>query len=153
MDAKTLLEMWDGNRKAFRQVVAGIPKGKENFEPGPGSMSLAALALHVVSADKTAVDALSGKTAKWEWDTGVNPSKYATVDGILGVLDAQTEETRKFIAGLGDAGIAKTAALPWGGSWTMERFWLEWILHETHHRGNLITGLRAAGVTPPNIWG
>lgn len=54
-------------------------------------MSLAALALHVVSADKTAVGALTGKTAKWEWDTGINAEKYPTLDAVLGALGNVSE--------------------------------------------------------------
>ncbi len=115
-------------------------------------MSLGAQVLHVASADKTAVDALTVTPGKWEWRTGVDAEHYPAVQDILAVLDEQSAKTRAYLASLGDAGVTAKIKAPWA-EMTTEQFFVDWMIHEAHHRGNLVTSLRVAGVTPPNIWG
>ncbi len=152
-EAKDLLRRWEETRKATRALAAGIPAGKESHRPAPEVMPLGAMVLHVASAEKTGRDAQTVTPGTWEWKTGIDLEHYPKIADILAVLDRETETTRKFLAGLSDKDLAAKLKLPWGSESTVEDFWLDWILHEVHHRGGLIVGLRVAGVTPPNIWG
>lgn len=151
MNTKVLLERWEASRGALRKVAEGIPPGKESFRPAPETMTLGELVLHVASAEKTLVDALTVTPGKWEWKTGIDLEHYPKVKDILGVVDRQTEVTRKYLEGLKDADLAARVKTPWSEP-TLDDLWHEWIFHEVHHRGNLVTGLRVAGVAPPNIW-
>ncbi len=152
MSQKDVLRRWEESRQGLRKLAEGIPEGKEGFRPAPETMSLGELVLHCVSAEKTAVDALTGAAPKWEWNQGLDLAHYPTKKDILGALDRQTAATKRYLEGLSDADLAKKVKLPWGAEMTLDDFWHEWMFHEVHHRGNLVTGLRVAGVTPPNIW-
>jgi len=152
MRTKDLVRRWESGRQALRTIAAGIPSGREGFCPAPETMSLGELVLHAVSAEKTARDALTVTPGQWEWKTGINLERYSKIADILAVLDAETEMTRKYLTGLSDADLAQTIKTPWGAEMTIEDLWYEWLGHEIHHRGNLVTGLRVLGVAPPSIW-
>lgn len=151
MDSKTLLHRWEQSRAAFRKLAEGIPPGKEGFRPTPETMSLVELVLHVASAEKTAVDALTVTPGQWNWETDLDPKNYPTIDKALAALDRQTEATRRYLAGLADDDLATAVKAPWAEV-TVEGLFYDWIIHEVHHRGNLITVLRSAGIKPPSVY-
>lgn len=153
MAGKTLLERWESCRADTRKVAAAIPEGREDFSPAPGAMSLGAHILHVISAERTALNALTATPGKWEWDTGIDLKHYPKIKDILGILDEESVGFRKYLAGLKPADLDKVAGMPWAPKETVGDLWLDWIIHETHHRANVITSMRVAGITPPNIWG
>ncbi|RJQ08138.1 MAG: DinB family protein [Bacillota bacterium] len=152
MDVRTLLGLWEGTRASTRKLAEAIPAGKEGFRPAEGAMPMAAHVLHIASADKTAIDAFTVTPGQWEWNTGIDLEHYPTVKDVVAILDQQTEATRKYLTGLKDVDLARKIKLPWGDQWTLEQFWAEWLIHEAHHRGSLITSLRVAGVEPPKVY-
>ncbi|HEY3313696.1 MAG TPA: DinB family protein [Bacillota bacterium] len=151
MDSKILLHRWEQSRAAFRKLAEGIPPGKEGFRPTPETMSLVELVLHVASAEKTAVDALTVMPGQWKWETGLDAKHYPTIDQALDALDRQSGETRKYLAALSDDDVASRVRTPWAET-TIEDLFYDWIIHEVHHRGNLITTLRLAGVKPASVY-
>jgi uncharacterized damage-inducible protein DinB len=152
MKDQDLRRRWERSREALRAIAAGIPPGQEDFRPAPGTMSLGEHALHAASAERTARQALTTTPGQWEWQIGIDLKHYPEIDSILAVLDAETELTRAYMGNLGPPDLARLVKTPWGAEITIEDLWYEWILHEVHHRGNLVTSLRVLGVTPPSIW-
>lgn len=153
MEIKTLVERWDDVSSGMRTLAAAIPAGKEGFRPAPGAMALAEQVLQCASAERTVIDALTVTPGEWVWNKGYNLENYPTIDAVLAVYDRQREATRRFLESLDAAKLAQVVKTPWGAEWTLERLWWEWIVHQAHHRGSLVVGLRVAGVEPPNIWG
>ncbi len=152
MTSKELLHEWEQCRAGLRKLAEAIPPGKESLAPVPGAMSLGDHVLHIASSDKTAADALTTTPGKWDWDTGLDTKRYPKLQDILTVLDEQSARIRAYLSSLTDAALASKIKTPWGET-TVELFFFSWITHEAHHRGSLVTSLRVAGVTPPNIWG
>ena len=152
MEVTTLVRRWEDVRAATRKLAEAIPPGKESFRPAEGAMPLGEHILHVVSGEKTVVDAHTTTPGVWEWKLGVDIEHYPTVRDILQVLDEQTERTRDYFSSLCDADLTTKVKLPWGDEWTLDELWHVWLIHEAHHRGNVITTLRVAGVEPPAIY-
>jgi uncharacterized damage-inducible protein DinB len=157
MDAKKLLARWENGRKSLRTLAECIPTDScdcrdERFGVTPEAMSLGATVLHCASAEKSLRDSFTVTPGKLEWNTGINLEHFPLKKNILAVLDRETEITRKYLAGLTDTDLDKVVKLPWGEK-NLGEVWLDWVGHEIHHRGTLIPTLRAAGVTPPSIWG
>jgi uncharacterized damage-inducible protein DinB len=151
MDAKTLVRRWESARTATRRLAEAVPPGKEDFRPAEGTMSVAEMLLHLVSCEKTAIAALTTTPGVWEWNTGVDVEHYPEIGGIVEVMDRQTEAARSYLSGLTEADLAGTVKAPWG-EFSVDDFWYEWILHEVHHRGSIITALRMMGIAPPNLY-
>lgn len=150
--ATILMERWDTARQATLKVARAVPPGRESFRPDPAAMSLGEIVLHILSTERTVYDALSRPSGRWEWQKGFTPDRYPHIDGILEELAKQTALTRVYLLGLGDAELETHLDLPWGVRMTLDHLWYDFIVHEIYHRGNLVTTLRAAGVTPPNTW-
>lgn len=151
MQVKTLVERWDDVSSSMRKLAVAIPPGKEGFRPAPGAMALAEQVLQCASAERTAIDAFTVTPGEWVWNKGYNLDNYPTIEAVLELYDRQREATRRYLEGLDEAKLAEVVRLPWGPEWTIEHLWWEWIVHQAHHRGSLVVGLRVAGVEPPDI--
>ena len=145
--------MWEERRAILRKLAESIPEGKESFAVAPGVMSLAGHILHVLSAEKTALDALTVTPGKWDFKTEINPENYPRREDVLRVLDEQTVRAREYFDALTEEKMAEMVKLPWNKEYTIEVLWLEWMVHDAHHCGSFLTTMRAAGLKPPNIWG
>jgi uncharacterized damage-inducible protein DinB len=148
-----LVRIWEERRANLRKLAEGIPEGREGYAIAPGLMSLGGHVLHILSAEKTAVDALTVTPGKWVWETGIDPVHYPSRQDIFAALERQSAETRKYLQSLSDARLAEQIKLPWGGEMTVEVFWVHWMTHDAHHCGSLVATMRAGGIEPPNIWG
>ncbi|MDP2873534.1 MAG: DinB family protein [Bacillota bacterium] len=152
MDVKRMIRRWESSRAAMRKLAHAVPQGKEGFRPAEGSMSVGEMILHVLSGEKTAVDAFTVTPGVWEWQTGLDIEHYPTIGSIIEAMDRQTGATRAHFLTLSDADLAQTVKLPWGAEWTLDDLWYEWTVHEIHHRGSIITALRMIGTAPPNLY-
>lgn len=153
MNVSELRNLWEGRRANLRKLAEGIPEGKEGCRAAPGVMSLADHVLHVLSAEKTAIDALMVTPGVWEWRTGIDSASYPKREDILSVLDARTAKGREYFDKLTDDKLAEKVKLPWGDEPTLEAFWVQWFMHDAHHAGSIVATMRAEGIEPPNIWG
>ena len=153
MKPDELRGLWEDRRTVLRKLAEGLPDGREGYAPVPEAMSLAGHILHVVSAEKTAVDALTVTPGKWEWHTGIDPTHFPQREDILSAMDRQSAVTRAYLDGLTPEKLAAKVKLPWGSEPTVEVFWVQWLTHDAHHCGSVVAGMRAGGMVPPNIWG
>ncbi len=153
MKVSELRSLWEGRRASLRKLAEGVPEGREDCRAAPGVMSLADHILHVLSAEKTAIDALTTTTGVWEWQTGIDSAAYPERKDILSILDAQTARGREYFAKLTDEELAARVKLPWGDEPSLEGFWVQWFMHDSHHVGSIVATMRAGGIEPPNLWG
>jgi uncharacterized damage-inducible protein DinB len=136
----------------MRKLAEGLADGNEGCRAAPGTMSVAEHILHVLSAEKTAIDAMTVTPGKWEWRTGIDVERYPGRAGLLAAIEEQTSAATAYFAGLTAAKLAETVKLPWGSEPSVEVFWVQWFGHDAHHCGSAVSCLRACGVQPPNVW-
>jgi uncharacterized damage-inducible protein DinB len=136
----------------MRKLAEAVPAGQESFRPAEGTMSIGEAFLHVISGEKTAVDAFTATPGVWQWDTGLDIGHFPTMEKVIGAMDRQTEATRQYLSTLTDADLGTVIKMPWGAEMSIDDIWHEWTVHEIHHRGSIITALRILGVTPPNLY-
>lgn len=153
MKVSELRNLWEGRRASLRKLAEGVPEGREDCRAAPGVMSIGDHILHVLSAEKTAIDALTTTPGVWEWRTGIDSSTYPKREDILAILDKQTARGREYFDKLTDVQLADKVKLPWGDEPTLEGFWVQWFTHDSHHAGSIVATMRAEGIEPPNIWG
>jgi len=153
MQPSELRSLWERRRATLRRLIEGIPEGHEAICAAPGAMPLVDHALHILSSEKTAVDALTVTPGQWQWETGIDSKHYPTQEAALRVLEEQTARTAEYFANLTPEKMVETIKLPWGEEPTVEAFWVGWLTHDAHHCGSMIATMRAGGIEPPGVWG
>lgn len=135
-------------RRITRETIAAMTDGDILFTPTAEQMSFGAQALHLVSCEKTLLDALRGKD--WVWEQGINLEKFTTLEAILQKFDEVTAEQIAYFEGLEPEQYDRTIQTPWGAQEHMVQLLYSWIAHEGHHRGQMVTYLRLKGMQPPS---
>lgn len=136
----------------MRKLAEAIPEGREGFRPAEGTMSVGEVILHVISGEKTAVDAFTVTPGVWQWETGLDIGHYPSTGAIIEAMDRQTEATRRYFCTLTGVDLEKAVKTPWGSELILGDLWYEWTVHEIHHRGSVITALRMMGIAPPDLY-
>jgi uncharacterized damage-inducible protein DinB len=120
-----------------------MPEEKSGFRPVPGVRSFADLGRHILSAERTLHQAL--REGVWVWDQGVSEAAYPALADVRSLLDRTTAEG---IALYREERPERLVVASWG-TFPLRRFLFDWLLHEAHHRGQMVTYLRLAGIRPP----
>ncbi|MDQ7793761.1 MAG: DinB family protein [bacterium] len=152
MKPAELRRLWEDRRAGLRKLAEAVPEGCEDQRAGPGTFSITAHILHLLSAEKTALDALTVTPGKWEWRTGIDSEHYPRRGDVLAILDEQTARARNYFGALTEEQMAATVKLPWGVEPTIEVLWVMWLTHDAHHCGSIVASMRAGGIEPPEIW-
>ncbi|HWI60536.1 MAG TPA: DinB family protein [Symbiobacteriaceae bacterium] len=144
-------EIWlanlKGERKMTREAVANMTDGDLQFKPTEGQMTFGEQALHLISAQKTLVDAFQGKD--WVWDQGYTLANFPTLDAVLKVFDEVTAFEVAFYEELQPEQYDRMIQTPWGTPEPMVKLMYSFLTHEAHHRGQMVTYLRLKGMQPP----
>jgi uncharacterized damage-inducible protein DinB len=134
-------------RRLTRETIAAMTDGDVNFRPTPEQMSFGGQALHIISCQKTLLDALQGKG--WNWKTGIDSQAYPTQEAILAKFDEVTEEELAYYGGLDPELFGRLVSTPWGEPEPLLQLVYSFLAHEAHHRGQMVAYLRLKGMTPP----
>lgn len=143
------LRIWRASRALTTKVAAAMPASQADFAPWAGAMTFSGLIRHILSAEKTLVQAIKSRSGEFLWEQGLAAPPPDDLDEVRQLLTTLTVEHDAFFASLSDAAYAADMSAPWATRpvWT---FLEEWIRHECHHRGQMYVYLRLCGVTPPN---
>jgi uncharacterized damage-inducible protein DinB len=142
-DQDPVLDHYESIRNYTSEVLAAMPEAGAGFRPAPGLRSFADLARHVISAERTLLQAL--REGVWVWDQGVTEEAWPTLASVRDLLDRTTGEGLALYRSE-DPGRPLVAS--WG-TFPLRHFLFEWLVHEAHHRGQMVTYLRLSGVRPP----
>lgn len=144
-----VLGIWRPARDLTRQVAAAMPPEHGSFAPWPGAMTFAELILHILSAEKTLVEAIKARNGQFIWDQGLSTASFPDLPAVMQLLTDLTAAHDAFFASLSDADYATPLVAPWG-TFPLWHFVEEWARHEAHHRGQMYVYMRLCGVQPPD---
>lgn len=147
MSHGSLISTWADVRRLTLAVARTMPADRYGFRPTPETMSFAEQLLHIALAEQTLLEA--AQTGAWRWDRDLTTRRYPDRDAVVRLLEDQGEEMRAYLAGLPPAEWERPRPVPWGGEPTLAELVLDWIVHEAHHRGQLVVYLRLSGLQPP----
>lgn len=152
MDAKVdlkaaLLKTLRFERRLTRESVAAMADADMAYRPTPEQMAFGTQALHLLSAFATLLEALAGKG--WVWDQGFTLENYPTREAILQLYEEETARLEQFIVGLAPGRFGEMIQTGWGTQEPLVQLLIDWIAHESHHRGQMVTYLRLKGIKPP----
>lgn len=133
-------------RRITRETIAAMTDGDMQFKPTEGQMPFGQQALHIVSCQKTLVDAF--KTGEWNWEQGFDLAKFPTREAILETFDKGTEAEMAYFESLEPEEFGRIIKTPWGSSEPMAQLCISFLAHEGHHRGQMVTYLRLKGMQP-----
>ncbi|HXG91501.1 MAG TPA: DinB family protein [Blastocatellia bacterium] len=139
---------WNRIHRQTSRVLRAAPGGQLDWRPKEGMFTLRELISHIPEAEYALVrSALAGSTQKVKLDlAGMN------VDEIVGLFDKNHDELVEEVSRLTLDQLNEEVEI-FGRN--MRRIVLLWGMteHEIHHRGQMFTYYRLAGIEPPNLYG
>jgi len=143
-------EIWLANlkseRRITRETIAAMVDGDLHYRPTPEQMTFGGQALHLISAQKTLLEALQGK--EWKWDQGMDLERFPTMEAVLQQFDEVMALELAFYGGLEPEQYDRAVKTPWGAPEPFVQLLYGFLAHEAHHRGQMVTYLRLKGMQP-----
>lgn len=137
---------WDRIHAQSTKVMRVAPSDKFEWKPVDGAMTLGELMCHFPGAEGYLVGLMTGSKID------VNLEGLKTADDIVEAFDRVHEAAKSAIAQLSPEQLDEEVSL--GSRKMTKRTLLYGMLeHEIHHRGQLYTYVRIAGVIPPPLFG
>lgn len=151
-----LIPEFDHEMSVTRKVLERVPDDKFEWKPHPKSMTLGALAQHVINLPMWGAMTL----AQSELDLGgaqEAPAVTSRAD-LLAAFDQRVKETRALLAGKSDAELMVPWTLKSNGhtifSMPKATVWRGFVVsHLIHHRAQLAVYLRLNDLPVPSMYG
>ena len=144
MTPKELRTRWRGAFRYLRRVIEAMPEEQLSLKPADGVKTFASQGAHIVTWLRTHSRFVTGETLE-KASAKTRDEQLAALDDLAARLDAYlatvtpedlAEEVKVFYGKRSRASVLAT----------MEN-------HLAHHRGQMVTYLRVAGVEPPGYVG
>lgn len=137
---------WDRVHAQSTRVMRVAPADKFSWRPVDGSMTLGELMCHLPGAEAYLVGFMTGSKID------VNLEGLQTADEVVEAFERVHEAAKSAVAQLTSEQLEEEVSL---GFKTMTKRTLLYgmLEHEIHHRGQLYTYIRIAGVVPPPLFG
>jgi len=158
--AQSLLPEYDHEMATTRKVLARLPAEKYGWTPHPKSMTLGALASHLVEVPSWVTPTLTRTELDLNPPGGpaYAPPTFASVAELLAAFDANVKQGRAALAATSDADFMVPWSLKSDGQalMTLPRIAVmrSFVMnHLIHHRGQFTVYLRLRGVPLPQTYG
>lgn len=147
-ETERFVRNWNRIHKETAQVLAAAPDDKLDWRPAEGMFTLRELMRHMPEAESALVrTVLAGTMQKGELDLST-----AGVEEIVRAYRASHERLAAEVAGLTLEQLNEEIEA--FGRRMRRRVLLRGMIeHEIHHRGQLYTYYRLAGIEPPKLYG
>ncbi len=144
-DAERLISNWNRIHKDTSRVLRVAPDDKLDWRPKEDMFTMRELIGHISQAELVLVrSALAGSTQKIPFDFSRSAAE------IAGAFDSQHDELAREVATLTAEQLREE--IEFHGKTLRRGVLLAFVTeHEIHHRGQLYTYYRLAGIEPPNL--
>lgn len=131
---------WMSHRRVLIELLDSVGNEQLNFRPWEGGMSFAELTTHVIGSTSMFVRIVGGGTPE-----KAAPAAYETIEQLRDFAKSQTEQTKAELESITEEQlqrIVEFATMKMTGQAMLEMA----KEHEIHHKGQLLTYARIAGV-------
>jgi len=134
-------ERWHRHRTVLLPLLQDIQNEHLDYKPWDNAYTLGALAVHIAaSSDMFLRSILNGSFSPPSIST-----QYETIDEVRNIIQASTESCSTLFAELSDSQLEQP--LEFNGFVAPGQVWLNNMVdHEIHHKGQLFTYVRSAGI-------
>jgi len=147
MEIESFVSNWNRIHKQTARVLQAAPADKLEWQPAVGMFTLRQLITHIPQAElMIARSALAGSMQKADLDLS-----NAGVEEIVNAFDRNHAELAEEVSKLTPEQVDEEVEA-FGHKMPRRVLLRVMTEHEIHHRGQLFTYLRLAGVEPPNIY-
>jgi uncharacterized damage-inducible protein DinB len=154
MDELTrFLNVWDHESQKTLSLLKCLPRDQYDFRPDPGGRSLGELAWHLAEGDAYITHGIQ----RGQFDFGVTPAgieRPRTIEELAPAYERihrdAVERVKKLTLDDLDCPIEFFALGPLA---IRDLLWSLVLMHNIHHRGQLVLMCRLAGGTPVGVFG
>lgn len=147
-ETESFVKDWNRVHKQTARALAAAPGEKFDWKPGEGMFTLRQLVTHLPNAEAAIVrSALAGSMQKVSLELD-----NASVDEIVEKFNSSHSGLAEEVSALSLDQLNETVEA-FGRQMPRIVLLRAMIEHEIHHRGQLYTYLRLAGVEPPALYG
>jgi uncharacterized damage-inducible protein DinB len=151
-ELELLLATWDRESRKTVDLLRALPLDQYDFRPDPAGRSLGELAWHMAEAEAYITFAIaSGSFAQGGRPPGIERPK--TVAALADGFDRIRRDAMDRVRELSATDRERTLPFINGPTSVRDLLWEMVLLHNVHHRGQLMTLCRMAGGTPPAVYG
>ncbi|GAA0843337.1 DinB family protein [Bifidobacterium pullorum subsp. gallinarum] len=134
-------ERWRKHRTVLNQLLEDVHTEHLDYKPWQDAYTLGALAVHIAASSEMFLLSIKNGT----FSPPSISTQFETIEDIRNIVQASTDATTAAYAELSDAELEKP--LDFNGFAAPGSVWLgSMVDHEIHHKGQLFTYARAAGV-------
>lgn len=154
MDELTrFIHLWEQETAKTVDLLKSLPRDKYDFRPDAGGRSLGELAWHLAEGDAYMTDGID----RGQFDFGVKPAgidRPRTVEELAPAFERVHRDALARVKKLTAEDLERRIPFFMLGPLSIgELLWSLVLMHNIHHRGQLVLMCRLAGGTPPGVCG
>jgi uncharacterized damage-inducible protein DinB len=152
--ADALIDLWEGESSATRQVLGAVGTGNRDYKPDTRSRTAWEIATHLATADVWFIDSIASGTFTWD-EAGAKQAQtqFKTAADLESFYGRTFPERLKALRALSGDQLLQPLSFFGMFEWPRVRFIGFANNHSVHHRGQLAAYLRAMGSKVPDIYG
>ena len=152
--ADVMIDIWEGEARATRQVLAAVGKGNRDYKPDVKSRTAWELATHIATADVWFIDSIANGKFVWDEEGAKQATaQFKNADDLEAFYSKAFPERLKALKALSGDDLVQPLSFFGMFEWPRVRFIGFANNHSVHHRGQLAAYLRAMGSRVPDIYG
>ena len=147
------LEQWQIETRGTLELLRALPAESYDFRPDPGGRSIGELAWHLAEPEAYVTFGIERGSFVFDQQPA-NIQRPKTIAGLAPAFEVAHADAVGRVKRLSDADLDRPVPYIDGEARTIrDLLWRRLLLHQVHHRGQLMLLCRLAGGVPPALYG